>query len=489
MHQPSRPSFLLLVAGLALAAVPAAAVPLCGAWQLVPTPNVGNSVTRLTAVTALSADDAWAVGLWRSTPAGGGPLVLHWNGVDWTDVEPPETGQFGSEPSLTGIDAAPNGDVWIGGHVRTGYPTDQMPLVMRWRNGTWDSVETVTLRPQTEYPFAARGGQLDEVDALAPDDIWAVGLAAGMGDASATVLPLVVHWDGSAWTEAELPPIANRWHHLLGVAAIAADDVWAVGEYRNIGGLYHGVTYHWDGAAWSHVWSPIEAMASGTLSDVVALGPDDVWAAGVGDSGPAMMHWDGSEWSLVPTPANMAGTLAVLAPDDIWAPGWNGYHHWDGVEWTEVLAPVPGASFVIRNGGTAIVAGCDVWSVGFWTLADGLTSFTLAERLRAEPTSASASPGDAPAAFAAITATPNPFNPQVELSFVLPQLTGADICIYNLNGERVRTLWRGESASGRQILTWDGRDDAGGALASGVYLVQLATDQGQVSTAKITLVK
>ncbi|RPJ41657.1 MAG: hypothetical protein EHM19_11450, partial [Candidatus Latescibacterota bacterium] len=428
----------LLIAGVVLAVTPVFAVPPCGDWLLVSTPNVGNSVTRLTAVTALSSEDAWAVGYWRSEPAGAGTLILRWDGTGWTSVDAPETGELGTEPSLTGIDAAPNGDVWIVGGVRTGYPTDELPLAMRWRDGSWGSVETVTLRPQTEYPFAARGGSLDEVDALAPSDIWAVGLSAGMGDGSATVLPLAVHWDGSEWTETDVPPIANRWHHLLGVAAIAPDDVWAVGEYRNIAQLYHGVTYHWDGTTWSHVWSPVEGMSSGTLSDVTALGPDDVWAAGVGESGPVMMHWDGTEWSLVPAPLNMAGELAVVAPDDIWAPGWNGFHHWDGTEWTEVPAPIPGASFVIRGGGTAIVDDCDVWSVGFWTLADGITSFTLAERLRSGQTFTPNAPGDAPAAIATIAAAPNPFNPEVELMFDLPRTTGAEVCIYNLNGERVR---------------------------------------------------
>ncbi|RPJ45021.1 MAG: hypothetical protein EHM19_05905, partial [Candidatus Latescibacterota bacterium] len=64
-----------------------------------------------------------------------------------------------------------------------------------------------------------------------------------------------------------------------------------------------------------------------------------------------------------------------------------------------------------------------------------------------------------------------------------------EVCIYNLNGERVRTLWRGESAIGRQTMIWDGRDDAGGPVVSGVYLVRLATDRGQIRTAKIMLVR
>jgi hypothetical protein len=155
----------LLVALVCVAAVSKADVP-CDGWDLVATPNVGNSVTLLTAVTALSASDAWAVGLWRNAPAGFGPVAMRWNGSTWSVTSLPSTSHLGSLPATAGVDAAPNGDVWVVGNVSTGYPTNNLPLVLRWRGGNWDIVETMTLRPQTVYPFAARGGLLYEVDAL-----------------------------------------------------------------------------------------------------------------------------------------------------------------------------------------------------------------------------------------------------------------------------------------------------------------------------------
>jgi hypothetical protein len=369
---------------LALLALPgaAAAQAPCGPWQRVPTPNVGNSVTRLTSVAALSPADAWAVGLWRNEPVGAGPLALRWNGTAWSQHGLPGTAHLGTAPQTVGVGAAPNGDVWVVGYVTTTYPTNNMPLVLRWRADGWDFVGTVTLRPQTVYPFAARGGFLNRVAAVAPDDIWAVGLAVGFGDGAATSVPLAVHWDGSAWTDVEVPRVANRHHELSAVAAISSSDVWAVGDYRNVAGPYRALTYHWDGSSWSYIHNPIEDLPQSGIDDVAASGPNDVWAiGGAADVGVMLIHWDGSGWSLVTPPPNSGGSLAAVGPNDLWVSGWNGFWHWNGAAWTEVPAVVPGAAYTIRSGGMAILGACDLWNVGFWTLQDGITSFTLAERL------------------------------------------------------------------------------------------------------------
>lgn len=375
----TKPMFLaaLLLTGATQAAPP------CGDWQLTPTPNVGDSVTRLTAVTALSPSDAWAVGLWRNTSGVFGPLAMRWNGTTWSLKDLPDTSQLGAQPETNGVEAASNGDVWVVGKVFTGYPTDQLPLLLRWRGNSWDYVNTMTLPPQTVYPFGPRGGILYEVDALAPNDIWAVGLASGYGDGGATTVPLAAHWNGSTWTDVEVPRIANRHHELSDLVAISPNDVWAVGDYRNVAGAFHGVTYHWDGSSWSHVDSPIEQMIGDTgLDDVAAAGPDDVWALGGGSQeGVVLMHWNGSQWSLMPPPPNSGGSIAAVGPNDLWVSGWNGYWHWDGNSWTEVPAEVPGATYVIRSGGMEILGECSLWCVGFWTLPDGTTSFSLAEKL------------------------------------------------------------------------------------------------------------
>ena len=455
-----------LCVGCAMTALSASS-DVCGTWEPVPTPNVGNSVTRLTGVTALSANDAWSVGYWRDEPAGSGSLVIHWDGSEWSEVSLPGTSHLGTAPDTRGIDSAPNGDVWVAGSITTSYPTHNLPLLMRRRGGSWDFVETIGLRPQREYPFGDRGGFAYDVAVLDDDDAWAVGLAAGYGDASSSSVPMALHWDGSEWTDVEVPLVANRHHELQSVVMIASDDVWAVGDYRNIAGTFRGVTYHWDGDEWTHVPSPIEQISQSGLEDIDASGPNDVWAIGGGDSGVVLMHWDGSSWSLAEPPPNSASSLAVVGPDDVWAAGWDGYWHWDGSSWTEVPASVPGATYEIRSGGMDIVGECDIWSVGFWTLADGITSFTLAERLEESTVSEVA---DATSVASSWMSCPNPFHPGDTIELAADASAARAVVLHDARGRVVRTIELAPVRDGDvRMVRWDGRTDAGAVAPSGMY--------------------
>lgn len=77
-----------------------------------------------------------------------------------------------------------------------------------------------------------------------------------------------------------------------------------------------------------------------------------------------------------------------------------------------------------------------------------------------------------PTAFA-LGAFPNPFNPATTIHFDLPQATALELAVYNLAGQRVAMLAHGVRAAGSYAVRWDGRDDAGRSLASGVYLYRL----------------
>ncbi len=75
---------------------------------------------------------------------------------------------------------------------------------------------------------------------------------------------------------------------------------------------------------------------------------------------------------------------------------------------------------------------------------------------------------------------PNPFRASTAVGFGLARGGRVDLLVFDVLGRRVRTLARGERfAAGPQSLRWDGRDDAGRAVGSGVYFVRLKTDAGQ----------
>ncbi len=79
----------------------------------------------------------------------------------------------------------------------------------------------------------------------------------------------------------------------------------------------------------------------------------------------------------------------------------------------------------------------------------------------------------APQAFSLAQNAPNPFNGETVIRFALPQPSQVELTIYNLLGQPVAVLVQGPSAAGSFSVRWDGRDQAGQAVTSGVYLYQL----------------
>jgi len=73
---------------------------------------------------------------------------------------------------------------------------------------------------------------------------------------------------------------------------------------------------------------------------------------------------------------------------------------------------------------------------------------------------------------------PNPFNPKTDIRFTLPEAQSVRLVVIDAAGRHVRTLHEGPCAAGDHTVSWDGRDDAGRRLASGVYLCRLDTDGG-----------
>jgi len=84
---------------------------------------------------------------------------------------------------------------------------------------------------------------------------------------------------------------------------------------------------------------------------------------------------------------------------------------------------------------------------------------------------------------------PNPFNPETALSYQLPAQSDVRLDIYNSLGQKVRTLENGRKAAGRYILKWDGRDDAGKPVTSGVYLYRLQAGKKFARSRKMLLLR
>ncbi len=71
---------------------------------------------------------------------------------------------------------------------------------------------------------------------------------------------------------------------------------------------------------------------------------------------------------------------------------------------------------------------------------------------------------------------PNPFNPTTQIQFLLPQAENVSLTIYNSAGQLVKILQNGRMSAGAHVYEWDGTDQFGRKVGSGIYFYQLKTD-------------
>lgn len=299
------------------------------ALRQVPVEQVGTDANQLLGISASAPDDIWAVGaLGEFNPDA---LTLHYDGNAWTRVEAP------SPPSGTQLEdvvaLGPN-DAWAVGHTNPGDFGEAVAL--HWDGTHWRSVAV----PQPGDRYASP--QLLAVDAVAPDDVWAVGTY----DAATVPQTMLVHWDGARWRLADSPR-CNPYGGLAGITFANADDGWAVGQAS---------ICHWNGRRWTLVTSPQPRAeyreVNYPLRDVSAVASDDVWAVGtvVYDLqdylvfGSFTEHWDGSVWQRVQNPSGVGlNGVEAVSTDDVWAVGRDDYGpiivRWNGGRWDDVPTP------------------------------------------------------------------------------------------------------------------------------------------------------
>lgn len=109
--------------------------------------------------------------------------------------------------------------------------------------------------------------------------------------------------------------------------------------------------------------------------------------------------------------------------------------------------------------------------------------------LGCDPYSGADDNGGPPSATRLMQNHPNPFNPRTEISFDLDRDSSVTLVVYDSRGRLIRTLIPGEQRSaGAQRISWDGCDDDGRQLPSGIYLYRLTTVEGN-ETRKMTLAR
>jgi len=93
-----------------------------------------------------------------------------------------------------------------------------------------------------------------------------------------------------------------------------------------------------------------------------------------------------------------------------------------------------------------------------------------------------------PKAYSLLQNSPNPFNASTTISFTLPASSFTQLIIYNITGQKVRQLVAETMTAGIHNVMWDGMDDSGNAVSSGVYISQLSNGK-LVANGRMVLMK
>lgn len=349
-------------------------------WQSVPVPSPATgSFEYLSAVAAVSSRDVWAAG---SDSAANTSLIEHWNGTAWKIVAAPTAVNGGA---LTGLAAIASGDVWA---VGTGSGTLRQggcgvvagAVIEHWDGTRWSDVAAPTITSSGGTQGQAPPFSLAGVAAASAHNVWAVGsISAYMSDQSGAYSPVILHWDGTSWTQAQAPTALTA-EGLVGVAAISSGSVWSVGQYEGRNGPATSLITQETGGGWTIVPSPSPGTLANSLAGVAAITPNDAWAVGSSADGTLTEHWNGAGWSNIPSADatavdNRLNAVTAVSSSDVWAVGaaWDSQQgtqslaeHWNGATWTVTPGPSP-ATASARTAelrAVAAISSGDVWAGG-----------------------------------------------------------------------------------------------------------------------------
>jgi hypothetical protein len=214
-------------------------------------------------------------------------------------------------------------------------------------------------------------GQLLATAAIADNDIWAVGFSDQVPAPPVVDSTLAEHFNGTNWSIIPTPNVSSQGSEFFGVAGAVSNDVWAVGFRFGTQNPDFGVQLieHWDGTSWS-VDTTGPTIEGDSLQGVTVVSSNNFWAVGGAGGNALVEHWDGTSWSIVSNNViASAGALSAVSADsanDVWAVGESGTGgppilHFDGTNWS--LSLVPSHPDIEATSVTAL-SPTNVWAVG-----------------------------------------------------------------------------------------------------------------------------
>jgi len=478
-----------------------------GSWSALGTNGVNNVVYSI----AVDSQNRVYVGGVFNT-AGGSPAgrVAMWNGSTWTDLD----GGIGTPTDIVhALAVDDNDDVYAGGTFTVAGGSTAL-RVARWDGSNWNAV----------------GGGINNNDVLAlaiadNGDVYAGGTFTVAEGSSAL---RVVRWDGGSWNSVGGGVNDNG---VTALAVTANGDLYVGGTFTTVGSgsVVAGRVARWNGNAWSD-------LNGGVTGDVFALAANgnDLYAGGaftVTGDGDALRiaKWSGGSWSPLGTGTN-DNVLAVRSSgNDVWVGGQftlaGGQSSLRFGRYNPDIVPVLIQAFAARPAEGRVDLAWRTWA------DEEVSGYRIYRKKLGDASLAAINPGalvpvDAQSysdtevrpnetyfyQLAAVTPDgsetrsplvearvpgsalvleqnfPNPFNPITTIRFSAPAGVSARLVVYDARGKLVATLFDGPSSGGAREVQWNGRDDRGAPVSTGVYFYRLEAGK-RTLTRKMLLLK
>ncbi len=196
-------------------------------WSAIPTRSGPKGVSVMQSVSAVNANDIWAVGVYDKP--GTNAFAEHWNGKSWALVK--IAGSFFSS-IFSGVTGVAANNVWAVGYENTKADRVLRTLIEQWDGRKWRVVPSPNKDPKGDQ----QNNWLDAVVAESPTDIWAVGYWTLYQP-----LALFERWSGKQWTVQRGPAFLESKtlaaeSQILGITKIGTGGLlWGAG-YQSIPG-------------------------------------------------------------------------------------------------------------------------------------------------------------------------------------------------------------------------------------------------------------
>jgi hypothetical protein len=252
-------------------------------WNAVPVPTVSTGAF-FEGVAGTASNDVWAVGQQNTTSSTPNPLIEHWNGTSWSVVSNPTVPNGSFLKSVTAVSSTNVWTVGENGNLKG-------DLIEHWNGTIWSLVSSPA--------FNGANDDLFGISADSSNDVWAVGRDTSNGDL------VELNFNRTSWSRMTTP-IIRGFASLDAVTALSPTNVWASGRIKATeSGIPVALIEHWNGTSWSVITSPNpDPGASSVLGGIAAVSANDIWAVGV-----FIDNWNGTSWSIVTNPIPDSGLL------------------------------------------------------------------------------------------------------------------------------------------------------------------------------------